>query len=739
LILKLLHFFATAPKGLEALLAQELIDFGAKAVKPKRAGVAFEGPLALGYRACLGSRVASRILLNLTTFKASSPEELYAGVRSLRWDEHLAPTGSLAVDFNAARSAITHTHFGALKVKDAIVDQFRETHGPRPSVALTRPDVRINVHLEQNDAYLGLDLSGDSLHRRAYREETVAAPLKENLAAALLLYAGWPALAASGAPLLDPLCGSGTLCIEAAFIAGDIAPGLLRPYYGFMGWRGHDPKCWSELLDEAAARKQAGCTRMPKIAGYDADRNAVRIALGNIEWAGLRGLVHAERREFQTARPLGQRAGLIITNPPYGERLDQDKGLPRLYADLGDTLAHHFAGWRAAVFTGNPELSHRLRLSPEQTYTLYNGTLKCKLLIVELPQPSPELAQQKSIGRMPIQRSASPTPPAKAVPSGAGTHVEMFANRLHKNLKRLGRWAERQGIDCYRLYDRDLPEYALAIDLYQGERDWVHVQEYEAPATVDSTHAEARLQAALGVIPQLLEIPAEQMFLKLRRRQRGTAQYQTLGRAGEFYPIGEGGCKFLVNFTDYLDTGLFLDHRLIRAIIQALAPDRRFLNLFGYTGTATVYAALGGAKDTTTVDLSATYLDWTRRNLTLNGIGGDPHHLVQADCLEWLSQAAASKPRPVYGLILLDPPTFSNSKRMRQTLDIQRDHVDLIVKTAKLLEPRGVLIFSINRQRFKLEADALRGLKAEDITAATIPLDFSRHPGIHQCWRITRE
>ncbi len=711
---------------MERLLAEELAQLGAQAVRTRPAGVAFKGGLELGYRVCLWSRVASRVLLNLAQFPASFPEELYAGVCSISWDEHLSPEGSFAVDFNAVRSAITHTHFGALKVKDAIVDQFRERYGRRPSVDTIRPDLRINVHLEQNQAWLSLDLAGDSLHRRGYREEAVAAPLKENLAAAILIHAGWPALASHGAPFLDPLCGSGTLCIEAALIAGDIAPGILRPYYGFMGWRGHHPGLWTELMAEASARKQRGSGHPPKIVGYDADRGAVRIALANVERAGLKGLVYIERRELTAARPVGPRAGLIVTNPPYGERLDEDKSLPRLYGDLGHTLKHHFPLWRAAVFTGNPDLGHRLRLPLQQSYTLYNGALKCRLLIFELAPERPELTQ-----------APLPNRPLLARP-GLKPESSQFANRLRKNLKKLRRWAERNGIACYRLYDRDLPEYALSIDLYQGERCWAHVQEYQAPATIDPAQAEARLEAALVVIPQVLEIPAEQMFLKMRRRQRGAAQYEKLGTTGKFYRVSEGGCEFLVNFTDYIDTGLFLDHRLIRSMIRELAGGRRFLNLFGYTGTATVYAARGGAAGTTTVDLSATYLDWARRNLELNGIDEDRHQLVQADCLEWLSQAVRSKPRPSYGLIFLDPPTFSNSKRMQETLDIQRDHVDLILKTARLLEPEGIVIFSTNRRHFKLDTDALRGLRVENITKATIPLDFARHPEIHQCWRLTR-
>ena len=712
---------------MEPLLADELCALGADSVRATRAGVSFEGPLEIGYRACLWSRVASRILLMLTQFPASSPEELYAGVRAIRWDKHLAPDGTLAVDFTTVQSKITHSHFGALKVKDAIVDQFRETCGVRPSVALERPDVRVNVYLHKNQARLSLDLSGESLHRRGYREEGVSAPLKENLAAAILLYSGWPELAAEGSPLLDPMCGSGTLPVEAALMAADIAPGLLRSYFGFLGWRGHDPSIWKQLQAEARDRTRAGDSSLPAIVGYDAEPRAVRAALANVERAGLRGIVHIERRTLAEAQPIGKQPGLVVVNPPYGERIGDRSTLPRLYGELGDVLRRHFGGWRAAVFTGNPDLTHRLRLPPTETQTLYNGALKCELLHFEI------LAAQQGLTS---ETSRRPKPSASAM---EGVHGEMFANRLRKNLKTLGRWARREGIDCYRLYDADLPEFALAIDLYRGERLWAHVQEYQAPATVDPLRADARLHAALGLIPEVLEIPPEQVFFKVRQRQRGSAQYEKLDDAGLFYPVREGGFRFLVNFTDYLDTGLFLDHRPTRAMIQVLAKGKKFLNLFGYTGTATVSAALGGALDTTTVDLSNTYLDWAHGNLELNGIAGDRHRLIRADCLEWLAEEARRAGRDGrYDLIFLDPPTFSNSKSMEGNFDVQRDHVDLLLKTARLLRPRGLLLFSTNRRRFKLDQRALAKLAIEDITADTIPPDFARHPDIHHCWRIMR-
>jgi len=718
-------FFAAAPKGIESLLAEELRGLGAAGVRETRAGVAFAGDLAVAFRACLWSRLANRILLPLARFAAATPEALYAGVQTISWGEHLSVDDSLAIDFTASQSQITHSQYGALKAKDAIVDQFRDRYGRRPNVERVRPALRINIYLHKDEATVSLDLSGESLHRRGYRLEGMAAPMKENLAAAVLLRAGWPEIAAAGGPLLDPLCGSGTLLIEGALIAADIAPGLNRDYFGFLGWRGHDAALWQTLKEEAAARRAAGLPKLPSIIGYDADRRAVSAAVENIARAGLTGHVHVERRELAAcAPPAGKEAqpGLLIANPPYGERLGEISELQYLYAHLGEQIKAHFGGWRAAVFTGNPDLGKRMGLRARKIYSLYNGALECKLLCFEV---TPQWFVT------PRETPVSPAPLTTQLTPGAA----MFANRLRKNLKRLGSWAAREGIACYRLYDADMPEYAVAVDLYQGAQRWAHVQEYQAPKDVDPAKAEARLQEALSAIPAVLEISPEHMFFKVRRRQKGAAQYEKLAEEKQFHEVGEGGLRFLVNFTDYLDTGLFLDHRLTRALLRELARGRHFLNLFAYTGTATVYAAAGGAASTATVDMSRTYLDWARKNLALNGYSDARHHYIQADCLEWLRQAAHEKMR--YGLIFLDPPTFSNSARMDDAFDVQRDHVALLAAAARLLAPDGALIFSNNLRSFKMDQAALPGLHIEDITRSTIPEDFARNPRIHNCWKIS--
>lgn len=703
--------FITVPPGLEDLLAEELRQLGADQVRPGRAGVWVKGELTQIYRFCLWSRLANRVLLTLSEFPSFDAEDLYAGVRAIPWDQHLAPEASLAVDFTGTNERITNTHYGALRVKDAVVDWFRERYHLRPWVDTQHPDLRLHLHLHLDRARLSLDLSGDSLHRRGYRTQGGEAPLKENLAAALLRRAGWPGIAAAMGPLVDPMCGSGTLPIEALLMATDWAPGLLRESFGFLRWRGHEPQLWQALLEEAQARKAEGLTRTPPIFGYDADAGAVRRARENAARAGVSHLIRLEHRDLgDLTAPPGQ--GLLIVNPPYGERLGELEALEPLYARLGERLKASFQGWQAAVFTGNPELGKQMGLRAKRWHAFLNGAIECRLLRFEVESES--------------FVSPGPRPPPPLIIPDLDSHP--FANRLRKNLRHLRRWAKREGVSCYRVYDADIPEYAAALDVYE---DWLHLQEYAPPADIDPAKAEFRWRELVAIVPEVMEIPGERLFLKRRQRQKGAAQYRKQADLGQFHQVHEGEAVFWVNFTDYLDTGLFLDHRLTRGLLHGWAAGKHFLNLFCYTGTASVQAALGGAASTTSVDLSAVYLDWAERNLALNRLPSRRHRLIQADCREWIQAE-----RSTYDLIFLDPPTFSNSKRMEGTFDVQRDHVPLLQDCLARLAPGGSLIFSTNARRFQLDSAALAGIGIQDLSAATLPEDFKRHPRIHRCWKF---
>ncbi len=729
------QLFASTPKAMENILADELKELGAKDVHPKLAGVSFQGDLEMAYRACLWSRTANRILLPLSSFEVNSKEDLYDAVKKINWFDHFKPDDTFVVSFSAKNSeVINNSHFGSLVVKDAIVDQMRAKFHKRPNIDTHRPNIRINVYLNAENAQLSLDLSGESLHKRGYRAENVTAPIKENLAAAMLLRCGWPEIAKKGGSLIDPMCGSGTLLLEAAMIAADFAPGLLRDYYGFTGWKQHDTECWQKLISEAENRKSVGLENMPVIAGFDQSRRTVATAITHVENAGFQNKIHVERRDIQDAEPAESwQPGLLICNPPYGERLGDDEQIAQLYLQFGETLKANFKHWKASLIISNPEMGFRIGIRSQKPITLFNGPLECKLLRLEIEEKSFFIPKAKS-----QQERIDQITQSHSIESADEQRAEMFANRLKKNLKKITKWAKRENVNCYRLYDADLPEYAVAVDLYTGEKLWVNVQEYDPPKTIAPHKANQRLAGILTEIPKVLDIDKSQVFLKIRRKQKNTDQYEKQNNIGKFHAIEENGCKFLVNFEDYLDTGLFLDHRPIRLLIQQQAKDKNFLNLFAYTGTASVHAAIGGAKSTTTIDMSNTYLEWAKNNFDLNNMT-DNHNIIRADCQEWLKQQAQQTEKKQYELIFLDPPTFSNSKRMEDFFDIQRDYIELINHSLALLTKSGTLYFSTNFKRFKMESQLFSEAVIEDISRSTIPDDFSRSPKIHYCWKIQKK
>ncbi|SET19080.1 bifunctional 23S rRNA (guanine(2069)-N(7))-methyltransferase RlmK/23S rRNA (guanine(2445)-N(2))-methyltransferase RlmL [Pseudomonas graminis] len=749
------ELFLTCPKGLEGLLAEEATALGLEETREHTSAIRGTADMETAYRLCLWSRLANRVLLVLKRFPMKDAEDLYHGVHDIEWADHLEAEGTLAVEFSGHGSGIDNTHFGALKVKDGIVDRLRTADGLRPSVDKLNPDLRVHLRLDRGEAILSLDLSGHSLHQRGYRLQQGAAPLKENLAAAILIRSGWPRIAAEGGALADPMCGVGTFLVEAAMIAADIAPNLKRERWGFSAWLGHVPAIWRKLHDEALERAQAGLAKPPLwIRGYEADPRLIQPGRNNVERAGLSEWIKIYQGEVATfePRPDQNQTGLVICNPPYGERLGDEASLLYLYQNLGERLRQACLNWEAAVFTGAPDLGKRMGIRSHKQYAFWNGALPCKLLLIKvLPDQfvtgerrtpeqrqaereqaaydqAPDEPQERQYNKNgnPIKPTPAPAPVIEQPRLSEGG--QMFANRLQKNVKALGKWVKREGIDCYRVYDADMPEYAMAIDLYH---DWVHVQEYVAPKSIDPEKASIRMFDALAAIPQALGIDKSRVVVKRRERQSGTKQYERQSAQGKFNEVNEGGVKLLVNLTDYLDTGLFLDHRPMRMRIQREAAGKRFLNLYCYTATASVHAAKGGARSTTSVDLSKTYLDWARRNLSLNGFS-DKNRLEQSDVMVWLEAS-----REEYDLIFIDPPTFSNSKRMEGVFDVQRDQVQLIDLAMARLAPGGVLYFSNNFRKFQLEETLVERYAVEEITQHTVDPDFARNGKIHRAWKIT--
>ena len=665
---------------------------------------------------CLWSRLANRVLLKLGEFDADSDDALYAACKSINWAEHMSLHSTFRVAASVARSNVTHSHYAALKVKDAIVDQFREQHDDRPSVSTEHPDIQINAHLDRNRLELAIDLSGDSLHQRGYRNLGGIATLKENLAAALLCRAGWPAFMHQDHAFVDFMCGSGTLPIEAAMMACDIAPGLYRNYFGLLGWKGHNAAVWQRLIAEAQYRREQGIPKAPVIQGFDNHRPTLEKATQHAINAGLGDVIqfaYQDVYEFQLDFP---RQGLVLINAPYGQRVGEKEDLDSLYRAIGQVLKQHFMGWQAAVFTDDLANGKAMELRASKIHSFMNGNIECKLLTI--PVSVEAVITQYRLPRL--------------IAEDELTEAALgLQNRLRKNLRKLKPWLKKHKVSCYRLYDADLPDYAAAIDVYESDGIRLHVQEYEAPKSIDGAKAKRRLSELLSVIKIEFDVPSAQIYLKQRRRQKGQSQYEKVSDTHEFFQVQEGGAQFRVNFEDYLDTGLFLDHRPLRQKIFETAAGKTLLNLFAYTGTISVQAALGGAK-TTTVDMSNTYLDWARQNFRINHIDLLQHEFLREDCVAWLEKPHTEQ----YDIIVLDPPSFSNSKKMDGLLDIQKDHVALVKRCVELLAPGGTLYFSNNLRGFKLDTAALAGLDLHEITHQTVPQDFQQRKHVHRCWEI---
>ncbi|HEY0332634.1 MAG TPA: bifunctional 23S rRNA (guanine(2069)-N(7))-methyltransferase RlmK/23S rRNA (guanine(2445)-N(2))-methyltransferase RlmL [Stenotrophomonas sp.] len=709
-----MKFFASCAKGLEYLLADELMALGAVRATATVSGVNVEGELRDALRAVLWSRLASRVLWPLADFECPDEAALYDGVAALPWPEHLEGDATLAVDAHVSGTGITHARFAAQRVKDAVVDTMRGAGLERPSVDIEYPDLRLNLVLRKGRAIVSVDLGGGPLHRRGWRRAQNEAPLKENLAAAVLLRGDWPRAYGEGGGLLDPMCGGGTLLVEGALMAADVAPGLQR--YGQnipSRWRGFDRGAWDVLREEARGRERIGRAGLRAVLfGSDLDPAAIAATRENATAAGVAGAISLEVRDIGSLPAPGPEHGVVVCNPPYDERLAADAAL---YRKLGNALRQAVPAWRAALLCGEEELARATGLRAAKRYQLFNGAIECALIVCD-----------------PV------APPQREVPAEArvlSDGAQMVANRLRKNLQKLKKWRARDQIACFRAYDADLPEYSAAIDVYQeadgAARIFLHVQEYAAPATIPEADVRRRRNELLAAAREVFQVPAEQVALKSRERGKGGSKYGRFEQRGEFLHVREHGALLRVNLFDYLDTGLFLDHRPLRGMMAAQSKGRRFLNLFCYTGVASVEAAVAGAVATTSVDLSGTYLQWCAENLALNGLAGARHQMVQADALAWLEAE-----RGQYDVIFCDPPTFSNSARA-EDFDVQREHVRLLQASMARLAPGGVLYFSNNFRRFKMDEAAIAQFAdCEEITARTLDPDFERNARIHRAWRL---
>ncbi|WP_318474470.1 bifunctional 23S rRNA (guanine(2069)-N(7))-methyltransferase RlmK/23S rRNA (guanine(2445)-N(2))-methyltransferase RlmL [Photobacterium leiognathi] len=705
------QYLAITSRGLENLLADELEQLGAQNIQVVHAGVRFKAEQATAYRCCLWTRISSRIIQVLSEFNVRDDMDLYLGATAINWMNYFDSNTRIVVDFNGTNREIRNSQYGAMKIKDAIVDRFTKADLRRPNIDRERPDLRVHMRLSGEKGILGLDMAGSGLHQRGYRSEAGKAPLRETHAAALVIKSGWT----PEQPLLDPMCGSGTLLIEAAMIAAEIAPGLKRKRWGFESIKDFDKDAWMEIHAEATVKSRRGPAKVTtKFFGREMDRRVLAVARDNAGRAGVKELIDFEYGDAtQLVRPEGFETGVILCNPPYGERLGTTPELISLYKEFGNRLKLAFAGSVAAIYSSSNELLSCMRMRADKQFKLRNGALDCVLKTYLITAGSVQKEEGQAEGVI-VQEEVAPD----------------FANRLKKNIAKLGKWAKREGIECYRIYDADIPNYNAAIDKY---KDYIIIQEYAAPKSVSEELARRRIMDILRATIEVTGVESNKVILKVRERQKGKSQYQKLSSAERHMVVEEYGVELKVNLYDYLDTGLFLDHRITRRMLGKMASGKDFLNLFSYTGSATVHAAVGGAKTTTTVDMSNTYLRWAQENMELNNQVGSHHEFIQADCLQWLQEVDDT-----FDLIFIDPPTFSNSKRMKQSFDIQRDHIMLMENLKRMLRPEGQIVFSNNKRHFKMDLDKLNelGLHAKNISDKTLPMDFAKNKQIHNCWII---
>lgn len=701
-------FFATCPKGLESLLYTEINGLEPKDCHETVAGVSFSGDFNLGLKVCLNSRFASKVVMILNTFHCEDDTDLYLGANGIAWEDYFTSNETIAVEFQGTNDFLRNTQYSALKVKDAICDRLLKIEGKRPDVDRKNAQVRVyGLLTSKKEVILALDLSGTPLFLRESYRKVGAAPLKENLAAAMITRAGF-----KQGNFLDPMCGSGTLLIEAASIATSKAPGLSHEGFGFLKLKQFNQDEYEQLRQELDEKAKLGLEEFKaqgfKIIGFDHDEEAVAKARENVEKAGFSSIVEVIHCPLNKLyNPFENQSAFIVTNPPYGERMGNFNELIALYSALGSKVKENFSDSTLAVISSSQDLLSCLRLTYAKAYKLYNGPLVCQLRVFKIDKAGV------------LNEEIAPD----------------FANRLRKNLKTIKKWAQPLGLEAYRVYDADLPDYNAAIDFYGP---YCVIQEYQAPSTVEEYVSRRRLLDLIAATIEVTGIDGRNIILKQRERQKGKAQYEKLSEEESLHrtlAVSEGDAHFLVNVDDYLDTGLFLDARPIRKLIFDKAKGKSFLNLFSYTATASVMAALGGATRTVSVDMSRTYLDWAMENFKLNGLSLKAHDFIQADCLSYLSQDKGEK----FDLIYIDPPTFSNSKRMEKSFEVKRDHVLMLANLTRHLNAGGEIIFCTNKRGFKLDKDslALYGLEAQDITQETIPFDFKRSKDIHRCFSLS--
>jgi 23S rRNA (guanine2069-N7)-methyltransferase / 23S rRNA (guanine2445-N2)-methyltransferase len=721
-----LELIATAASGTEAIVKRELSALGYEARTAAPGRLLFRGDARAIARTNLWLRTGERVLVHMGSFPATDFGLLFDGVAALEWERWLPSDAEFPVRGRSHGSQLSSVPACQRIVKRAIVKRLQEAHHTE-SLPETGPLSSIEVSLRDDVAMLTLDTTGVGLHKRGYRRLVGEAQLRETLAAALVQLSFWR----PGRVLADPFCGTGTIPIEAALLGRNIAPGLNREFAA-EAWPTLAPQIWADA--RAEARDLVRPPLEERLLAYDVDSEVLGLARYHAEEAGVAADIHFQERPFSELRAKAE-FGCIVTNPPYGERMGNDAEIAALYRSFPLVL-RRLPTWSFYILSARRDLEELVGQPADRRRKLFNGPLECMYYQFHGPRPG-EAAQRllttsEREGEVPARLNSPPAPAFGGLLAESKRQAEEFANRLRNRARHLRRWPKR-GITCYRLYERDVPDVPLVVDRYE---DALHIGEFARPHERSPAQHADWLDLMARTAGEVLEVPRNRVYLKHRDRQRGTAQYQRVDERGARFEVQEAGLKFIVNLSDYVDTGLFLDHRLTRQMVREAAPGKHFLNLFAYTGSFSVYAAAGGAVSTTTVDKSATYIDWARENLALNGFAGPEHRLIRSDIREFVESLT---PRDQWDLAVVDPPTFSNTKDSDDVWDVERDHAELLSRLAGHVLPGGVVFFSTNFRRFRLDEAAVgKHFTIRDITRQTIPEDF-RNLRIHACWRLVRK
>lgn len=708
------QFIAVSAPSLEEILTGELRALGIKGATTT-GGSRFSGSIGDAYRVCMWSRVAHRVLLSLDQFAAPTEDALFDGIRRTRWPDHLHAPASFAVRLRAEGARLSQSTALAERVKTTILRQYRELDRDPPRTDPRHPDMLVEVAVSASEARIAIDLSGGPLYPRIYRGAHAADPLFEGLAAALLLEADWPELAAQGCPFVDPMCASGVLAIEAAMIAADKAPGLLRTSWGFTKWPHHQPQAWQEIRDEAVDRATEGLLENLEILAYDNDRAALESARSRHQDAGLDGRIQFRRREVAECMPpdAGD-LGLVATAPPWALMSTHDPEVLELYSHLGKLLRDRFQGWDAAVLVNRPELRKRLGLRAKNSKRLVCGRDFARLFHFRIDDESSALIHSEYVPRN--RRTAS---------------AEALAQRIRTNLTSTARWRRREGISCFRVYANDLRDYPFIIDVYQGRQRYACIQPRGQPG---EQAASFRMREVVSAVRDQLDIEARHCLCPGSDSPEQQALIRELGN--ELVEVREDGLRFLVRFGDCRYPGLPPVTRDVRRLLRKRSGHKHFLHLFCHAAAATVHAAKGGADSTTSIDIIGEHLAWADRNLSLNNLSRENHHLIESDLLSWLQQARRAGKR--FSLILLSPMQIHEQSPQGSGIDIQRDHGALLRAAVHLLEPFGQLFFTTDLPHFRLDTRQLGRSRVDDIARDTIPRDFFAYPGEHRCWLIRR-